>query len=249
MVDAFIAAGFTYFDTSFAYHNGHSEAAFRQAVAEPPRGVLRPLEVWQRLARACVPGLAPDAPLPGALGAVDDDEWCNAFLAPLGRLGEDFAGTTPCGWLRSRRGFAQWPASSRKYDREGFATPDGKIDLAPASLVRFYAGLDQGVDRLSGSAGTSAVADGDAPGGPFLLVTGRSPLHTHTATQDCYPEGSPARRLRLLVNAGDASRLGLVRDAWVRMRGARGASAACAAVGSMTCSGESSMVASNSSAS
>ena len=195
----------------------------RQAVAEPPRGVLRPLEVWQRLARACVPGLAPDAPLPGALGAVDDDEWCNAVLAPLGRLGEDFAGTTPCGWLRARGGFAQWPASSRKYDREGFATPDGKIDLAPASLVRFYAGLDQGVDRLSGSAGASAVADGDAPGGPFLLVTGRSPLHTHTATQDCYPEGSPARRLRLLVNAGDASRLGLVRDAWVRMRGARGA--------------------------
>ncbi len=34
MVDTFMQRGFTYFDTAYPYHNGHSEAAFRQAVAE-----------------------------------------------------------------------------------------------------------------------------------------------------------------------------------------------------------------------
>ena len=34
MVDAFLAAGYTYFDTSFAYHNGKSEEATRKAVVE-----------------------------------------------------------------------------------------------------------------------------------------------------------------------------------------------------------------------
>lgn len=34
MVDLFIEKGFTYFDTSFAYHNGTSEDALRQAVVE-----------------------------------------------------------------------------------------------------------------------------------------------------------------------------------------------------------------------
>ena len=34
MVDTFLAAGFTYFDTSFVYHNGKSEEATRKAVVE-----------------------------------------------------------------------------------------------------------------------------------------------------------------------------------------------------------------------
>ncbi len=34
MVDEFLAAGYTYFDTSFVYHNGQSEAATRRAVVE-----------------------------------------------------------------------------------------------------------------------------------------------------------------------------------------------------------------------
>ena len=34
MVDAFIAAGYTYFDTSYVYHNGKSEEATRKAVVE-----------------------------------------------------------------------------------------------------------------------------------------------------------------------------------------------------------------------
>lgn len=34
MVDAFLDAGFTYFDTSFVYHNGKSEEAVRKAVVE-----------------------------------------------------------------------------------------------------------------------------------------------------------------------------------------------------------------------
>jgi predicted aldo/keto reductase-like oxidoreductase len=34
MVDEFIGRGFTYFDTAYPYHNGKSEVAFRQAVAE-----------------------------------------------------------------------------------------------------------------------------------------------------------------------------------------------------------------------
>ena len=34
MVDAFLEAGFTYFDTSFVYHNGKSEEATRKAVVE-----------------------------------------------------------------------------------------------------------------------------------------------------------------------------------------------------------------------
>ena len=33
MADAFLAAGFTYFDTAACYHDGHSETAFREAVA------------------------------------------------------------------------------------------------------------------------------------------------------------------------------------------------------------------------
>ena len=32
MVDAFMEAGFTYFDTSYVYHNGKSEEAVRKAV-------------------------------------------------------------------------------------------------------------------------------------------------------------------------------------------------------------------------
>ncbi|MBQ9270630.1 MAG: aldo/keto reductase [Oscillospiraceae bacterium] len=34
MVDAFIGAGYTYFDTSYVYHNGKSEEATRKAVVE-----------------------------------------------------------------------------------------------------------------------------------------------------------------------------------------------------------------------
>ena len=34
MADLFLENGFTYFDTSFVYHNGKSEAALRQAVVE-----------------------------------------------------------------------------------------------------------------------------------------------------------------------------------------------------------------------
>lgn len=34
MVDAFLDAGYTYFDTSFVYHNGKSEEATRKALIE-----------------------------------------------------------------------------------------------------------------------------------------------------------------------------------------------------------------------
>jgi len=34
MVDLFINSGFTYFDTAWPYHNGHSETAFRESVAK-----------------------------------------------------------------------------------------------------------------------------------------------------------------------------------------------------------------------
>ena len=34
MVDLFMDAGFTYFDTARGYHNGRSEAALREAVVE-----------------------------------------------------------------------------------------------------------------------------------------------------------------------------------------------------------------------
>ena len=34
MVDAFLEAGYTYFDTSFVYHNGKSEEATRKALVE-----------------------------------------------------------------------------------------------------------------------------------------------------------------------------------------------------------------------
>ena len=34
MADAFLGAGFTYFDTAACYHDGSSETAFREAVAE-----------------------------------------------------------------------------------------------------------------------------------------------------------------------------------------------------------------------
>ena len=34
MVDTFMDAGFTYFDTSFAYHNGHSEAALKRVLVD-----------------------------------------------------------------------------------------------------------------------------------------------------------------------------------------------------------------------
>ena len=34
MVDKFLAEGFTYFDTSYVYHNGKSEEATRKAVVE-----------------------------------------------------------------------------------------------------------------------------------------------------------------------------------------------------------------------
>ena len=34
MVDAFLEAGYTYFDTSFVYHNGESETAVRKALIE-----------------------------------------------------------------------------------------------------------------------------------------------------------------------------------------------------------------------
>lgn len=34
MIDAFLEAGYTYFDTSYVYHNGKSEEATRKAVVE-----------------------------------------------------------------------------------------------------------------------------------------------------------------------------------------------------------------------
>ena len=34
MVDTFLQAGFTYFDTSWAYHNGGSEAAIRECLVK-----------------------------------------------------------------------------------------------------------------------------------------------------------------------------------------------------------------------
>ena len=42
MVDAFLAAGYTYFDTSYVYHNGKSEEATRKALVERhPRDSFR----------------------------------------------------------------------------------------------------------------------------------------------------------------------------------------------------------------
>lgn len=41
MVDRFLERGFTYFDTSYVYHNGASETAIRSALVERhPRGEL-----------------------------------------------------------------------------------------------------------------------------------------------------------------------------------------------------------------
>ena len=34
MVDTFLDAGFNYFDTSFVYHNGHSENAIKKCLVE-----------------------------------------------------------------------------------------------------------------------------------------------------------------------------------------------------------------------
>ena len=42
MVDAYLAAGYNYFDTSYVYHNGKSEEAVRKAVVERhPREAFR----------------------------------------------------------------------------------------------------------------------------------------------------------------------------------------------------------------
>ena len=34
MVDSFLAQGFTYFDTAYMYHGGHSETAMREALVK-----------------------------------------------------------------------------------------------------------------------------------------------------------------------------------------------------------------------
>ncbi|MEF9926088.1 MAG: aldo/keto reductase, partial [Raoultibacter sp.] len=34
MVDTFMAAGFTYFDTAWGYHGGHSEVALKEALVD-----------------------------------------------------------------------------------------------------------------------------------------------------------------------------------------------------------------------
>jgi len=41
MVDNFMAAGYTYFDTSYVYHNGKSEEAVRKAVADRAQLLIR----------------------------------------------------------------------------------------------------------------------------------------------------------------------------------------------------------------
>lgn len=51
MADAFLASGNNYFDTSYVYHDGKSEHAFRQAVAER----IHVIATW--LPRSCRTGM------------------------------------------------------------------------------------------------------------------------------------------------------------------------------------------------
>ena len=46
MVDLFMDAGFTYFDTARGYHNGRSEAALREAVTEQGEQAGKKLEAY-----------------------------------------------------------------------------------------------------------------------------------------------------------------------------------------------------------
>lgn len=43
MVDTFLNAGYTYFDTSWAYHNGSSESAIRECLVERLPGTVQSL--------------------------------------------------------------------------------------------------------------------------------------------------------------------------------------------------------------
>lgn len=67
---------------------GNPVFALREAVAEPPAGVLSPLVLWKALASATFPGKKPR----GTLAAENDDAWCDAVLAPLA---EYFGGVFP----------------------------------------------------------------------------------------------------------------------------------------------------------
>ncbi len=52
MVDAFMQAGCTHFDTAFVYHNGQSEVAMREALVEryPREASPSPRSAWLGLA-------------------------------------------------------------------------------------------------------------------------------------------------------------------------------------------------------
>lgn len=163
--------------------------ALREAVAAPPHGVLTPLALWKRLAEA----VFPREQLTGSLAAADDDAWCGGVLAPLASY---FEGKSPCAWLREHGGFLELPAAYRKYENTGFVRGEGRIDLMPGALQRYAAELE------------APLSAGGVRPGTFRLISGRSPWHTHTLTQDLYPEGDSRRRVTLLISAEDARELG-----------------------------------------
>lgn len=164
--------------------------ALREAVAEPPAGVLSPLALWKALAAATFPGKEPR----GTLAAENDDAWCNAVLAPLA---EYFGGVPACAWLRAHGGFLSLPAAYRKYEKTGFVLGESRIDLMPEALRRYR-------DELRGTSPAGPVS-----GKTFRLISGRSPWQTHTITQDLYPAGDARRRVTMLINDRDAEELGL----------------------------------------
>lgn len=169
---------------------GNPVFALREAVAEPPAGVLSPLVLWKALASATFPGKKPR----GTLAAENDDAWCNAVLAPLA---EYFGGVPACAWLRAHGGFLSLPAAYRKYEKTGFVLGESRIDLMPEALRRYR-------DELRGTPPAGSVS-----GKTFRLISGRSPWQTHTITQDLYQAGDARRRVTMLINDRDAEELGL----------------------------------------
>lgn len=188
--------------------------ALRERVVPPPVGCLAPLALFQGLARY----LFPDLGIPWSLGARSDDELCNTELAPLA---QQFEGLSPCRWLRMHGGLLSMPARYRKYSLSGWKGANN-YNLFPAALANWHQRVFMATDCEDFDVQWPVNAPKGLGNRIFHLISGRNRWHTHSLTQALWPEGSPHRKLFLIMNTQDARVLSLHEGDAVRIRNERG---------------------------
>jgi len=146
----------------------------------------------------------------GTLMFDSDEAYCNFLLKPVGLTFEEF----------KKRGIVSVPCTYRRYEKSGFATPSGKIELYSQRLK------DMGFDPLPSyrEPSESPVSTPDlAKEYPLIITTGgRVPVFRHSELRNIPVLREIEPDLRVMINPATAATLGIADGDLVIIESPRG---------------------------